>query len=103
MWKDYLNLVKKVLAVIILLLCLCYGINKCSEIDKPKKSEHIKIQHDPTKNVWDIKDINYSTGEVTYREYGPPPPTKYISPTGVEDIIYNADLEVEDLIDYALD
>lgn len=101
--KEYfLKLVPKISMWILIIWAILMLAYKCSEEERPKAKDYFK--YDSNQNAWDVADYDYETGEIRYRDYTP---TKiepgYTSPSSIEDIILDANLEVEDLIDNQLD
>ncbi len=103
--KEFLKFLRQFIVTMITIfsvfLCVARMCTKDSQFEKPDSTPHFKF--DPNRSADEIQHLNYKTGEVTYREYGPPPPLTYSSSYGVEDLILDTNLEVESLIEYQLD
>lgn len=113
---DKLKLITRVVLLVIASFWLFDGLSELNRPPKPIKY-HWKNE-DPGKKVTDIQYLNYDTGEVIYREYGPPTSnSKYIgdkvTSTKIttssriyeidltpEEILEQLNLEYEDVRDY---
>lgn len=104
MLRYALELVPKILFGILIFFIFVLIVSKATEPDKPIKEPHW-TNLDLSKDPQDVLKYNYNEGTVEYRKYGPPPKSKiklvHGKKTDPENLIYDNNIDIEDLMDYA--